>query len=143
MTGYSIFLIMEKQYNRYPELVGKSTNEKASEYCKAYRRRNPEKAILNAARCRAAKRGIEFSISLEDITIPELCPILQIPIKCHSGQGKQGGKNDSPSLDRIDNTKGYIKGNVQVISNMANSMKFTANPEQLKLFANWINKTYE
>ena len=50
---------------------------------------------------------------------------------------------NSPSIDRIDNDKGYIKGNVQVISHKANSMKFTASKEELLKFAEWVKVTYE
>ena len=52
--------------------------------------------------------------------------------------GSSGGRFNSPALDRIDNTKGYIRGNVWVISHRANQMKVDANIEELKLFAEWV-----
>lgn len=39
------------------------------------------------------------------------------------------------SLDRIDNTQGYIPGNVEVVSYLANMMKSSASREQLVTFA--------
>lgn len=99
-----------------------------------------EKKMLSRAKNRAKARNHDFSINIDDIFIPEKCPILGIELKCSSG--KSGGKINSPSLDRIDNTKGYIKGNVIVISHLANSMKSYASVEQLKQFARWINKEF-
>lgn len=134
---------MRTQYDRYPELVDIPLDKRMLIYQNSYRKRNPEKILFRAAKNRALKRNIEFNIDVEDIKIPEFCPILNIKLINHLGEGAHGGKYDSPSIDRIDNEKGYIKGNIQVISNMANSMKFSATKEQLKLFANWINKTYD
>lgn len=89
------------------------------------------------AKSRAKDRELTFDIDISDITIPEVCPILGIPLFCTVG--KSGAYKNSPSLDRIDNSLGYVKGNVWVISQLANAMKCHANSEELKAFANWIN----
>jgi hypothetical protein len=96
---------------------------------------NPCRYLLNNARSRASHAGLEFSITIEDITIPDVCPYLQVPIKLILGEGKQ---DFNISLDRIDSTKGYIKGNVQVISKKANTMKSNATKEELDTFARSI-----
>ena len=57
-------------------------------------------------------------------------------------KGKSWRRKYSPSLDRIDPNKGYVKGNVQVISRLANIMKSNASPEELRAFANWVNTNY-
>jgi len=52
------------------------------------------------------------------------------------------GRSNSPSIDRKDNSKGYTKENVWIISQQANQMKSDATPEQLKKFAKWIISEY-
>lgn len=79
-----------------------------------------QKRMLGSAKYRAAKYGRDFNIELSDIVIPTLCPVLGIPM-------------DRPSLDRIDGTKGYVKGNVRVISHRANMLKNDATIEELEL----------
>lgn len=72
--------------------------------------------------------------------IPEFCPYLGIKLTTVV----DGGRHESnASLDRIDNTKGYIKGNVQVISSKANFMKRNASIEELLQFAFGIIKLHK
>ena len=82
------------------------------------------------AKARAEKYDYDFNIEESDIIVPEICPLLEIPIYC----GDKDNYENSPSLDRIDNNKGYIKGNVWVISKKANSMKNSATREELNKF---------
>jgi len=74
------------------------------------------------AESRAKSYGREFNISLDDVIerYVEICPILGIPIEWNNTGTFCHG---SPSLDRVDNTKGYIKGNIQIISHRANALK--------------------
>jgi hypothetical protein len=92
------------------------------------------------AKSRVNKSNIPFDIEVSDIIIPEFCPILEIPLVAFSGSS--GGRHDSPALDRINNSLGYVKGNIQVISHLANMMKSYADPDQLIKFANWVLTTY-
>ena len=97
--------------------------------------------MLTAAKKRAAKKNLEFNLTKEDIILPEFCPILGIKLE----KGTKNNYSYTYSLDRIDNSKGYVKGNVQVISQLANSMKNAATPQQLKSFSEnilqYIDKT--
>lgn len=112
---------------------------KRKDYLRAWKANNREKDIWLLAKHRAKSKGIEFNIELSDIIIPEVCPILGLPLK----KAIDGNRDLSPSLDRIDNNKGYIKGNIQVISFKANAMKSTANKDELINFSNWVRENYE
>jgi len=108
-----------------------------------YSQKNPQKILLLSAKHRSIKKGVPCTIIEEDIHIPAVCPVLGISIeKRFNADGKKGAYPNSPSLDRIDNLKGYEKGNIQVISSKANSMKNSATPEELLQFAFWVILTY-
>ncbi len=138
-----------KEYSKRPEQKEKKKAyqeahpEQFAEYYRVYRERHPERSLFRAARDRAKKRNLEFNLEYSDIVIPDYCPVLGIKIIPTAGRGTPGGKLNSPSLDRIDNSKGYTKDNVQVISHQANSMKFTATKEELLKFAEWVLETYK
>lgn len=100
----------------------------------------PEWKMHQRAKQRSKKLNLDFDLELSDIYIPDRCPILGIELNMNSG--KSGAYVNSPSLDRIDNSKGYTKDNVQVVSQLANAMKGAATKEQLILFAKWIISSY-
>lgn len=102
----------------YNELMRKGTKRSNALYFRM-KTESPETILLWRTRANSKIRNIECSISVEDIVIPERCPILDIEL------GPIGGKNrnNSPSLDRVDNSTGYVRGNVRVISNRANTLK--------------------
>lgn len=87
-----------------------------------------KKSMLTSARRRAKQKNLEFNIDLSDIILPEKCPLLGIKMSINSEN-----KNYSYSLDRIDSSKGYIKGNVWVISNRANILKNNSTIEELEM----------
>src|SRR5262245_50278594 len=76
---------------------------------------------------RAKADGILFTITPDDIIVPELCPVMQCPL-----QFEKGISNHQPSLDRVDNSFGYIPGNVRVISWRANYLKKDMTLEQME-----------
>ena len=80
---------------------------------------DPRSPMWSRAKYRAKQKSLDFNITKEDIIIPDTCPLLGTPM-------------ESPSLDRIDSSKGYIKGNVWVISNRANTLKNDATLQELK-----------
>jgi hypothetical protein len=108
------------------------------------RMNKPDRFLLSRAKSRSKKKGLEFNIDITDIDVPIICPILGIPIIKEYKKGTKGGPSpNSPSLDRIDNSKGYVKGNVRVISHKANTMKHNATSLELIRFAEWVLFNYK
>lgn len=105
------------------------------------RRNNPIRTMYDNAKQRAKRAGLEFTISQDDIVIPDKCPVLGMALATPEERGKQQLDN-SPSLDRIDNTKGYTPDNVWVVSYQANRMMSNATPEQLLIFAAAMQRTF-
>lgn len=103
-------------------------------YHTEWARANRQKAMLSSARYRAKKKGIAFAIDASDVTIPECCPVFGFRLET---SGSVGRSDASPSLDRINNSLGYIKGNVIVVSWLANRLKNDATSEQLRTVADF------
>ena len=128
---------------KYRKELGDTYKEYQNERTTKYRQENPEKSMYVLLKSRAKKQDIDFNLDIEDLKIPNECPVLNIPIYREAVKGgKKGPKQNSPSVDRIDNNKGYIKGNIQVISHRANTMKGSATPKELLQFAFWVILTY-
>lgn len=82
-----------------------------------------------AARARAKKSGILFTIKLANLVVPDKCPILGIPLFFGIGKCSE----NSPSLDQIVPGAGYTPNNIQIISHKANTMKSNATFEQFEM----------
>lgn len=95
-----------------------------------------------AARKRAKLKNLLFDIEVSDIEVPETCPILGIQLKQTSGKGAVAipERNASASLDRIDNKKGYVKGNVAVISMRANHVKADGTTAEITAIADFMRR---
>jgi hypothetical protein len=93
-----------------------------------------EYKMYSMAKYRAKKSGIPFTITINDIVIPEYCPVLNIPIFTIAGEHC----SNSPSLDRFIPKLGYIPGNISVISYKANTIKSNATLEEIQLLLKWM-----
>lgn len=91
------------------------------------------KIMLMNAKYRSKKSGIEFNISESDISIPDFCPVFGIELKRESKETW----HSAPSIDRIDNTKGYTPDNITVVSRRANILKKDATVKELRQMANF------
>lgn len=98
---------------------------------------NKPRVMLYAAKLRAKEKGLECTISLRDVVIPGECPLLGVPLVSGNRRRPVDG---SPTLDRIDNTMGYVPGNVWVISYRANKIKNDATVAELFLIARKLSE---
>ena len=131
-------IISKRKYRHQNAARLNESKKESNRICMSeYRKNNFLLYKLKSIRQSAKRRGLEFSLTLQDIKIPEMCPLLHIPLI-------QGGET-SPnlvSIDRIDSSIGYIPSNIQVISYKANTMKSNATKEELILFAKNILSLY-
>ena len=88
----------------------------------------------------AKKNNIDFFIDFEDLLpLPTYCPVLNIELD-YGFKGKMAF--NSPSIDRVNPSKGYIKGNVIVISQKANAIKQNANPTEIRAVADFFERYF-
>lgn len=118
----------------------------------AWRARNPERSaalirrqhakaranvaafLCARAKVRAAIRGIPFALTAADIAVSDACPVFGTPLVF----GGANGRDNSPSLDRIDPALGYVPGNVRVISYRANRIRSDASLAELRAFVAFL-----
>ena len=95
---------------------------------------NPQYVLYRNAKRRAKDIGWAFDLEWRELIIPEMCPLLNTPIVVNQGKLQP----TSPSLDRLDSSKGYTKDNVWIISHRANTIKNNSTLEEFELILkNW------
>jgi hypothetical protein len=107
------------------------------EKCRIYAEENPRKMLYNGSKARARYQNLEHTITEDDIVLTTHCPVLGIELDYKRGHKKTQQPN-SPSLDRIDNSKGYIPGNICVVSWRANACKKDATLNELKAIVRYL-----
>lgn len=118
---------VKQRHKRFRE----NNPEKLAQYYLQYKKQNPRSYLYSTAKKRAKQLHREFTITLDDLPIiPEYCPLLGV--KLDSWITPEGHR---PSLDRIDSRKGYVPGNVQIISHRANVLKNNATADELLCLA--------
>jgi hypothetical protein len=87
--------------------------------------------MLLSAKHRTEKSGVIFNLTIDDIPeVPEYCPLFNIKIFRSVSRYQC---DNSPSLDRIIPSLGYVKGNVRIISNRANRLKNNGSSEEFEI----------
>lgn len=104
----------------------------------------PFKTYLCAnARSRGRKRGLGATITADDLDWPSHCPVLGLELDYPERSGERGTAHPQPnwpSLDRWDSTKGYVPGNVFVISYRANTLKNSATYVEILKVAKYLSR---
>ena len=131
----------ERQKNRR-----ESKNSEIREYGKKYRDKNKDnfefrlRALLNASKQRAISKNRENTLTLEDLLeiypTDNKCPVFGFTLQFNNADCRE----TSPSIDRIDSSKGYTKDNVQIISWKANRLKTNATVEELETLVAYLKQ---
>lgn len=90
--------------------------------------------IIKNVRNRAKRSKIDFDITVEDLIWNEYCPILGIKLDYHPGANRW----HQVSLDKTDPKKGYVKGNVVVMSMRANSIKQDSTVDEIEKLLDYL-----
>lgn len=126
--------------------AGISVNEyrkRNPEACKARRKRYNSTAhtdlkvyakfMVWEKRRKCKKLGIAFNLTVEDVIVPAYCPVLGIEIK-------RGNTDNAASIDRIKPNRGYVKGNIIIVSKLANQIRTNATSKQIRAVADFYER---
>ena len=132
-----------KEPKSQPSSVKYNHTERGRERRKQWARDNPGRiwcsAARNNAKRRAVKKGLPFGLSGAYIysILPDKCPVFGTTFKFH-GNGVLGPY--SPSIDRIDPAKGYVEGNIVIVSIKANQIKNAFTMKDIRMVADWMER---
>lgn len=145
-TGYTyackLCLSAEAKRDRTRDRTKARENDKRKN--RQRRNRNPRQYWADTnfrnVRKRALRRGLDFDLDVEFLLeiAPTHCPIFGIELDFLASEGKISDR--SPSIDRVDNSLGYVKSNIAVMSNRANRLKSDASVEELRKLADFIER---
>lgn len=94
-------------------------------------------SLIKSVKNRSDENNLPFDLIAEDLIFPHKCPVLDIELDYSTNLVHSKNK---PTIDKIIPELGYIKGNIQIISMLANQMKSNATNEELIKFAEYVIK---
>ncbi len=96
--------------------------------------------MLQGVKQRARRDGLEFALTKADfLSMPTHCPVLGLELRYGGGDGRQ---DYSASIDRKDSSKGYVPGNVRIMSWRANSLLKDATIEELRALVMYLERSF-
>lgn len=108
-----------------------------------WRHANRATLLWRYAKKRAVDKGLPFSITVDDIKAvwptDGTCPVLKVQLE----HGARGFVDTSPTLDAFIPERGYIPGNISVISYRANRIKNDSNLSELEMVTEWVRSRSE
>ena len=100
------------------------------------REKHLARSMWHNAKRRAKVLKLPFDLAVEDIKIPSACPVLGITLRMAEGSPDEA----SPTLDKVVPAKGYVRGNIVVVSKRANRLKNDATISELKALAKFYGR---
>ena len=91
---------------------------------------------FRAKKYNAESTGYTWNVSFGKIDWPTHCPILGIELDYFA----EFRQENSVSFDRIDSSKGYEDGNIQILSWRANRIKNDGSAEEHRKIADYLDK---
>lgn len=110
--------------------------ERNKGYQKKYRDKNRFAIRMRSARHRASDKGLPFDLDVAHLKgiWTGVCPVFGTPLSLKAPKGS----SEAAELDRVVPEKGYVKGNVQWLSQRANRIKDDASIEDLERIIEWL-----
>lgn len=120
--------------NKYPWCKSCKNKYNVEQKRKAHKK-DYRPALIRAAKYRAKKKGLPFNISADDLELIDVCPVLGIKIYT-AGLNNQ----NAPSIDRCVPDLGYVRGNVNIISRRANTLKGDVTVKEAEKILHFIKR---
>lgn len=134
--GSEIDIAGYKLWNGGTKSCGCFRRDRAGQLYRSHgKSKTPAYCIFYDARKRAISKGLPFDLTPEDIHIPSICPVLGITLSA------TGHKDFRPTIDRLVPARGYVKGNVKIISFRANRIKSDATEAEFRLILEYMERS--
>jgi hypothetical protein len=137
--GYGLFSYCKDCNTQRGREWIKENPQRHIQQAREYRRTHPWKSMWMRAKWVAHRRRLEFNLTEEHLQtlFVDVCPILGIRLQYGGGTGRPN--SNSASVDRINSSKGYIVGNVAIISYRANCIKSDGTAAEHRRVADYMD----